>query len=384
VTFNPFAPATVADPHPAAAALRESHAVAHLPELDVWAITRHADVKAALRDHGTFSSVGGPQLVPGGRPAETGIIISSDPPMHTRVRKAIARFFTPRSMAQLEAGIRSRTTAAIDRLLAGEADAIEILAEPVPVHVFCDLMGLGLDGREDLPRFADAVFDLMGPAGERTAAAMARMDEFGAYVMGAATGGGFTEGSIGAHIFGPAVADGELDLEEAISLFAGVLVAGMDTTSNFLGNALHLFATEPEQWQHLRDDPSGIDAACDEVLRHEAPVQYFFRHVAQEVTIGDDTIPEGARAMLMYGSANRDPRQFDDPDRFDIGRPRPDHVAFGHGIHLCLGAPLARLEGRVVLEELVARVAHLEPAGPAERKQVNVIRGFRRLPLRAS
>ncbi|GAA4922867.1 cytochrome P450 [Actinomycetospora succinea] len=175
---------------------------------------------------------------------------------------------------------------------------------------------------------------------------------------------------------------GELGQGEVVSLLGGILVAAMDTTVNMLGNLAHALATHPDQWALLVERPDLVPAAIEEALRYESPVQPgFFRVTTAETTVAGVTLPAGSRVMAAFGSANRDPRRFADPDRFLVDRSPNDHLAFGRGVHFCLGAPVARMIGRVVLEELVANAAGVHLAGPFVRKPNRMLRGFDSLPL---
>jgi cytochrome P450 len=320
VSFDPFDPVVLADPYEAYAEVRDAGPAVHVPAHDLWAIGRYDDVRAALRDFERFTSAGDEPPLPGGPHATTGRVIRSDPPDHTRARRAVAPLFTERALAQQERRLRMRVADALDGLVgAGPVDVIDALATPIAVGTFADLL--------------------------------CRVD---------------------------------LEEGEAWSVLAGLSAAGMDTTAEVLGNTLHLLATHPEAWAALRSCPRLAEAACEEVLRHESPVQQVARTATEEVDLGGVAIPAGARVLLLPGSADRDPRHYDDADAFAVRRfeRRPaDHVAFGHGVHLCLGAPLARLEGRVVVEELVARAAAVEPAGEPERPATPGGRRLRALPL---
>jgi 4-methoxybenzoate monooxygenase (O-demethylating) len=395
LTFDPFDPAVLADPYPAYEDLREAGAVVPLPDHGVWAVGRYDDVRAVLRDHETFSSVGGVGLRPVSRATEAGLILGVDPPVHTQVRRTVTRFFTPPAIAGREPAIRMQAAALIDAVLhAGPVDVVEAVAEPMATGVLCDLVGVPGGGSWDLStrehhrriaQYIDAAIDLAGVTGEREADRRTVLAETGDDLFDLAYDGMFQPGGIGAHLFGEVLASGELTEEEARFLLLALFVLGIDSMANLLGTALHLLATRPDVWAALRRDPSLVEAACEEILRYEPPVQYLFRTATRDVEIEGTTIPAGARVLAVHGAANHDPRHYRDPDVFDVQRFAPpntaDQLAFGHGVHLCLGATLARLEARLLLEELLARVAALELAGEPERKVVNYHRGYRHLPL---
>lgn len=174
----------------------------------------------------------------------------------------------------------------------------------------------------------------------------------------------------------------QLDPLEGLSLVFSILVAGIDTTVNLIGNALAAFAEHPNEWARLRSQPTLATSAVEEALRYDTPTRSFFRRTVEPCHLGTAELPAGSGLAVLFGAANRDPDAFEDPDRFDIGRSPNDHLGFGSGIHLCLGAPLARLEGVALLTELAATVAAIEPAGQPARHGSTMIRGFEHLPLR--
>ncbi|MFC5139392.1 cytochrome P450 [Actinomycetospora rhizophila] len=382
-TFDPFAPGQRDDPYPAFAALRDEAPCAHLDRYGVWLVSRYDDVTAVLRDWETFSSAQGAGLEPVGTPEEGGVILSTDPPEHTRVRRAVARDFTPKAIAALEPRVRELVRDALGPALAeGGVDWVAQVAQPVPTTVMAELMGYPDRHREEYCRWAATIFDSMGcPAGGESA------------TLGEATGGLFglvariaADGEYAPDGWADRIVQaggrGELGQSEVVSLLGGILVAAMDTTVNMLGNLAHALATHPEQWARLVERPELVPAAVEESLRFEAPVQPgFFRVTTTDTTVAGVAVPAGARVMVAFGSANRDPRRFADPDLFLVDREPNDHVSFGRGVHFCLGAPVARLIGRVVLGELVTSASGIGLAGSPARKANRMLRGFDRLPL---
>ena len=380
--YDPFDAGALADPYPAMAAIRAETPVAYLSKYDVYYVTRYDDAAAVLRDWRTFSSEGGAGFTPAPSAIEGGVIIATDPPEHSRIRRAVAKDFTPPSTRALEPRIRARADELVDAMVcAGTLDAVKAIAEPLPVDVMAGLLGLPESHRESYPEWADAIFDLMGPPPAGAADLFEQFGQLSEFVGTLASRCEYAEGSIGDSLLRSAGA-GSLSPEEAVSLVAGVLVAGFDTTVNLLSNTLHILATDPDAWAALRATPSLIPSAVEESLRFEAPVQPgFFRAVTRDVEVSGVEIPQGSRVLVGFASANRDPRRFADPDRFDVARDPNEHLAFGHGVHLCIGASLARLEGRLVLESLAERVKAITPAGKAERKPNAMVRGFRVLEL---
>jgi cytochrome P450 len=381
--FDPFAADHRADPYPAYAVLRDEAPCVHLDRYGVWLISRYDDVAEVLRDWETFSSAQGAGLEPVGTPEEGGVILSTDPPDHTRVRRAVARDFTPKAIGLLEPRVRDLVGRALDGAPAGEpVDWIAQVAQPVPTTVMAELMGYPDRHRDEYCRWASTIFDSMGcPAGGATPAlAEATGGLFGFVAQLAADREYVTDGWADRIV--AAGGRGELGQGEVVSLLGGILVAAMDTTVNMLGNLAHALAAHPDQWARLIEQPGLAPSAIEEVLRFESPVQPgFFRVTTAETTVAGVDLPAGSRVMAAFGSANRDPRRFTDPDLFLVDRTPNDHLAFGRGVHFCLGAPVARLIGRVVVSELVARAAEVRLAGPPVRKDNRMLRGFDSLPV---
>jgi cytochrome P450 len=385
VDFDPFAPEVRADPYPHFAQLREQAPCAHLDRYDVWFVSRYDDVARVLHDWETFSSSQGAALEPVAAAEEGGVILSTDPPRHTRIRRAVSTDFTPKRVATLEPRIRELAETAIDHARQlPEVDWIELLARPLPTSIMAQLMGYPEHHRDQYCQWASAIFDSMGcPASEIAADgpfAEVAPQLYG-FVAQLAANHEYVEDGWGDRIVRSGER-GELTDGEVFSLLGGILVAAMDTTVNMLGNLLHSLATHPDQWRRLRDQPELALSAVNESLRFESPVQPgFFRVATCDTEIAGVTVPEGARVMVGFGSANRDGDQFPEPDAFAIDRTPNNHLAFGRGVHFCLGAPVARLMGTVVLETLCDRVATIELARDPVRKDNRMLRGFDLLPL---
>lgn len=382
--FDPFDSSVRADPYPHYARLRDEAPCVHLDQYNVWLVSRYADVDRVLRDWQTFSSRQGAALEPAATPEEGGVILSTDPPEHTRIRRAVSREFTPKTVAALEPGVRSFVEQALEAALQdGYVEWIEHMARPLPTTTLARLMGYPLQHQEQYCRWAAIIFDAMGcPAGQLD---MVTLGDVAGELFG------FVGELAAKHEYVPngwadrlvqAGDRGELSAAEVQSLLGGILVAAMDTTVNMLGNLAHSLATHPEQSRILIDQPELADSAVNESLRFESPVQPgFFRVATEDAEVGAVRIPAGARVMVAFGSANRDGRQFEDADSFLIDRAPNDHLAFGRGVHFCLGAPVARLIGRVLIEELSNRKIVLETGGEPVRKDNRMLRGFDHLPL---
>ena len=260
-------------------------------------------------------------------------------------------------------------------------DAIPELAEAYPLRVFPDAVGLPLAGREHVLPYGGTVFDSFGPRNAYFETAMAQAGPHVAAVARLCERGSLAPGGLGAAIY--AAADtGEITEPEAALLVRSLLSAGVDTTVSGIGAALYCLARHPDQWAKLRADPGLARAAFDEAIRYESPVQTFFRTTTREADVGGTTVPEGAKLLMLFSSANRDPRRWEHPDRYDIARRTAGHVGYGFGIHVCVGMLLARLEADALLEALARRVATIEIVGDVRRRYNNTLRSLSHLPVR--
>ena len=376
------------DPFPDLARLRAESPVAHHAATGAWVLSRHADVVAASRDPATFCSGKGILLMEIGASYDSPpTMMHTDPPAHTRYRKLVQPAFAPSVMRALEDAITARARAAVAALPAGEpVDVVAELAVPFPLRVISDLLGIPED---DWPRFYEwseaAIPGATDWPPERTAELMGEMVT---YLLTTAAARRADPHDDVISLLATVEVDGDtLDDTELAMFLVQLLVAGNETTRNALSGGLVAFAEHPDQWARLRSGragapPAALDTAVDEVLRWTTPVVYFMRTTTREVTVRDVTLPAGTPVVLHYLAANRDEAEFGPTaDRFDIGRTPNHHVAFGSGPHFCLGAALARIELRAMLDALAARFAAIEPAGPVERSMSLVIAGVRRAPM---
>jgi cytochrome P450 len=361
--MNPFGDETRRDPFPLYEALRQGGPVVHFAPADSWFVLDYDGVKRALTDHAAFSSEVTP---PTGRAPDW--LIFTDPPRHEKRRAIILRAFTPRSIAALEPLVERIS----ERLLADKrpGDVFDLVAGyawPLPTMVIAELLGLPLDDAPLLMRWGEAImnlsYSLLGgqAAAQRIAEHAVAMREMKAYL----------EGVFEARRRAPAddlitrlltaEVDGErLDDAHVIGFFELLLAAGTETTTNLVANAVLCFAAWPDELARLRQSPSLLPSAIEEVLRFRSPAQMMFRMTRGEIELGGKTIPAGKMVLPIIGAANRDPRVFAEPQRFDIGRAPNPHIAFGHGVHFCIGAALARLEARVALAALLTGTLRLE------------------------
>ena len=371
------------DPFPDLSRLRREAPVARHAATGAWVLSRHADVTAAARDPATFCSGRGILLSEIGAEYDSPpTMMHTDPPAHTRYRKLVQPAFAPSVMRALDAVIRERARVAVAGLPAGEpVDVVADLAVPFPLRVISDLLGVPED---DWPRFHEwseaAIPGATDWPDERIAELMGEMVT---YLLETAAARRADPRDDVISLLATVEVDGDrLDDAELAMFLVQLLVAGNETTRNALAGGLVAFSRDPEQWDRLRTDRALVDRAVDELLRWTTPVVYFMRTTTRRVTVGDVTLPAGAPVVLHYLSANRDEAAFGpSADRFDVGRDPNHHVAFGTGPHYCLGAALARIELRAMLDALAARFASITPAGPVERSMSLVIAGVRRAPL---
>lgn len=388
--FDPFAPEVVRDPYPAYAALHAGPRVTHQKGWDFWVLSRHPDVTSALRDHHRLSSTDGVTFLRAPLP----MMLTQDPPDHERLRKIVGREFAPRDIHRFRPDIERFVDEGLDAMCeTGIADIVDHIAMPVPIRVMAAILGVPEADIPELRKLSDDLVQGFALAPEAETGPVA--DAFSTYDLQRITGA-----ILGIHqYFGEAIArrrsnpsddlitklmapagDGVLTEQELLWFCLLLLVAGIETTTNLIGNMAIAFLARPDQWRVVADHPELIASAVAEVLRYDAPIQGFFRTALTAYRVGDVEIPEGARVLLAFGAANRDPEHYPEPDDFDVRRSPTDHLAFGGGIHRCLGAGLAELEGRIVLEKLLER-GGLELAGDIVRTTSPTLRGAMSIPL---
>jgi len=382
---DPFSQAFLENPYPHHEAMREAGPVVWLEHYGIWAMARHQEVRDALTDWRTYCSGAGVGLSdfrkePPWRPPS--VILEADPPLHTRTRAVLTRILSPAAINVLRETLVREAEALVDRLLERrEFDGIADLAEAYPLKVFPDSVGISQEGRENLLPYGSMVFNGFGPRNDLFDKAMANAGAVRDWIMSKCSRSALAPGGLGMQIF-RAVDAGELTESEAGMLVRSFLSAGVDTTVYGLGNALYCFAKYPRQWTILRESPSLIRFAFEEVLRFEAPVQTFFRTTTKSVDVGGAYLGEGEKVLLFLAAANRDPRRWERPDEFDIRRRATGHMTFGTGIHGCVGQAVARLEAEAVFGALARRVASLEITAEPALRLNNTLRGFDTLPLR--
>lgn len=383
--LDPFSAAFFDDPYPGHALVRETAPVVALAPYGCLAVGRHGEIHAMLTDWESYCSSRGVGI----RDYRTdpplrgpGLVLETDPPLHTHRRAVLSSVLSAAALRALRPRFAATAEALAARLVAaGRCDGIADIAEAFPLTVFPDALGMPAEGRECLLPYGNFVFNSMGPENALLAASLAELPPLNQWVTRQSQRAALAPDGLGAAIH--AAADrGEIAPEEAPLLVRALLSAGVDTTVNGIGAALYCLARHPDQWARLHADPALARAAFEEAVRYESPVQTFFRTTARDVTLGGIAIREGRKILMFLAAANRDPRRWDAPDRFDIVRNASGHVGFGAGIHMCVGQVLARMEGEAVLAALARHVARIELAGEPVRRHNNTLRGLRSLPLR--
>jgi cytochrome P450 len=385
--YDPYAYEMHEDPYPTYAALRAEAPVYRNERLGFWALSRHADVLAAFRDVARFSNRNGVSLDPASshpRAHQMMSFLAMDPPRHTRMRALVSRGFTPRRMAELEPRIRALATRHIESFVErGQCDFIKDFAGKFPMDVISEMLGVPAADRDRLRGWADTVVHReegmtdVPPAGME--AAMYMLAYFGQLLADhrARPGNDLTSALLTAEIDGD-----RLDDAEILGFLFLMIVAGNETTTKLLGNAVYWLDRNPDQRALVREDPRLIPRWVEETLRYDGSTQALARTVAGEVELHGTRLGDGDRVVLLVGSANRDERAFPSPERYDLLRDTSAMLSFGQGTHFCLGAALARLEARVALEEVCRRFPDfaIEPDGIVRVHSVNV-RGFAALPI---
>ncbi len=392
VQFNPMDPEFVADPYPMYHRLRAEDPVHHSP-LGFWVLTRYPDVMAMLRDPrlikepiAAFVAARFGMAVPPGLGLS---MLDRDPPDHTRLRGLVSKAFTPRALEKLRPGIQQIVDGLLDEAAGrGSMDLIEEFAYPLPVRVICEMLGVPVQDHErfkawglDIARGLDAIMlPPDSPVGQRSVSGRRALAEYFRELI-AERRAAPREDMLSALIAAEEAGD-TLNEEELLATCILLLVAGHETTVNLIGNGTLALLRHPDQLRKLRESPGLIGTAVEELLRFDGPVQRTARIPSEDITIGGQTIGKGEMVMPFLGAADRDPSQFPDPDRLDISRTDNRHIAFGMGIHFCLGAPLARMEGQIAINTLLARLPKLALATDRPQfRQSLTLRGLQALPV---
>jgi len=419
IEFDPFDPRTSQDPYPHYARLRRAAPVLRSEPSGFFVVTRYDDVMSVLKQPDLFSSTAmmtimmtglgvGTQAsglgfqgadaarmlelfqqlpIPLAEFLNSRMLIASDPPIHGPLRNLVNRGFTPRWIAALEPRIRAIARSCLDPLREkGEMDLVHDFSIPLPVTVIAELLGIEPERRADFKRWSDVMIQSGSgsTAGLRPETVFEAFRELDSYLRDAIERRRSVPSS---DLIGTLVAaedsEAALSTTEVLMFVVLLLIAGNETTTNLIGNGMIALSRNPEQLARVQGNPERITALVEEVLRYDAPVQMLFRRATAETELSGVRIPKDATVLPCIGAANRDERQFSDPERFDIDRRDTVHLGFGFGIHFCLGASLARLEARVAFEELLGSLAQFELSDPSVSYIDSfLLRGPRLLPLR--
>jgi cytochrome P450 len=391
VDLNPFSYEFHEDPYPTYRWLRDHAPLYRNEALDFWALSRHADVHAGLLDWETYSSAEGvvlERLDP--RYLEmTPMMIFLDPPRHDRLRRLVSRAFTPRRVASLEPFIRDTAARLLEPLAArGGGDFVQDFSTPLPMEVIFTLLGVPDVDREQLREWTDLALDRDPDTPALPARAVEAMMRSMRYwyqllpELRRRPNDGLICGLFDAEIETDAGGTTRLTDGEIVGFCSLLGAAGNETTTKLLANAAVVFARHPDAWERVRAEPGRLADAVEEVLRYASPAQYAGRTVTRDVELYGRRVPKGARMLLLIGAANRDEREYPDPDRFDVDRRMANPIGFGQGVHYCLGASLARLETRIALEEFARRFpCYAVDEARCERVHMSNVHGYASVPF---
>lgn len=371
----------ILDPYPHYEKLRALGPVVWLPRRRVYAVSRYADCKSVLLDDRTFISGDGVALNPVANRLGRGTTLGSDGDEHATKRSVLAHRLTPKAVRTMATAVEEKAESIVEAAVNKQfIDGVVDVATALPMSIVPDLVGWPQDSREDLLRWAGATFDCLGPLNRQSVGGIRAAAEMLAFSRRVVRQRSVIPGSMGDDVL-TAADENRIDKSACPALMVDYLGPSLDTTIGAISGALDLFARHPDQWQDLRRDPTLIPNAVNEVVRFESPIRAFSRRAVRDVDIDGSTVPKGARVLVIYASANRDPREWDDPDAFDIRRNAVRQLGFGSGVHGCAGQGLARLETQTILRVLARRVERIVPTGTPTRAVNNVIHRYERLPL---
>jgi cytochrome P450 len=382
--YDPYTDENLLDPWPGYREMRAAGPAVWLNKYQMFALARYSSARRALEDSESFPSGRGVMMNDDMNQMLIGNVLCSDGKQHDILRGVIGRPLTARATQPLLGEFTAQAEDVVQAIVAkGTFDAVPELAQHIPVSVVSGAIGLPEKGRERLLAWAKAVFNCIGPMNDRTVQSFPVLNEMMEYAASETVRGKLKPGSWAEGIV-DAADRGEVPRAACPALMVDYLAPSLDTTISAMSSAVWLFAQHPGQWDLIREDPSLIRGAINEVLRCESPIQgSFTRFAGRDVDLDGVLLPAGSRAIIFYGSANRDERKFAAPDRFDVRRGANDQLAFGAGPHACVGMHLARLEMRALFTALAKHVQRFEVV-QAERLVHNTLRGFSHLRVKVS
>lgn len=377
-----YSTAAIIDPYPHYQRLRKLGPVVWLSKQKAYALPRYAECKAVLRDDKTFLSGRGVSLNPIANRLSRGTTLNSDDGEHDQRRKLVAHRLLPRALRAISDSVDATAAAVVVAALnKGEVDGVTDLAAALPLAVVPDLIGWPKNLRDHLIEWGGATFDLLGPLNRRAIRSTPQALKMLRFAHRVVRQRAVLDGSM-AHELLIAADEGKLSHSECPPLMVDYLAPSIDTTMSAISNALYLFASHPEQWQLLKEEPDLMANSINEVVRYEPPLRAFARLVGRQTEIAGVPILAGDRVVVMYASANRDEHEWVQPEVFDIRRDAGRQIGFGQGAHACAGQGLARLETAAMLHALIDRVDRIEVAGTPTWAINNIIHRHQTLPLK--
>lgn len=383
-SFHQMDPRVRADPYPSYRELLAGGPVHYNPHQDLWILSHYEHVRAGARADDALSSAYGVARPRFSLP----MMLTKDRPEHTRMRRLATPAFTRRALESWQPAIDELAVELVSELRRGsDTDAVRQLAVPLPIRLIAHILGIPPEDHADFRRWSDKAvestdFDVSLAGLKSARNVLSGLFQLNSYFHEQFASGRLLESNT---VLGRLVAaseEGGIDADELFWFSVLLLLAGHETTTNLLGGLMHSLATNPDQYELLRERPDLVPSAVEEQLRYVAPIQGFYRTAVQDHEVDSVTIPRGARVLLLFAAANRDPRKFAEPDRFLVERNPTGHMAFGFGIHMCLGAQLARMEGQAVLRELLSHARRIELVGQPAWTTNSVLRGLSTLPVR--
>lgn len=376
-----YSDAVIHDPYPVYEKMRELGPVVYLPQHDLYALPRYDEVSEVLRQPLRFVSSRGVSPIAKVNDILVGSTLNSDPPEHDRTRAVTSEPLLPGALKEIEPRLKSSADGLINTLCArGEFDAISDLAQYLPITIVAELVGLPVDPQQ-LLKWASATFNLFGTENARTAQAFEDLTDLRDFLLEYGRPEKLKDGGWAKRIFEVGAERG-ISYETCAQLMRDYINPSLDTTISTTGQIIKFFADQPEQWEAIRRDPSLIPNAVEEAVRMATPIRAFTRYAIEDSEIAGHIIPKGKRVIVMYASANRDPRKFADPDRMDVNRNVHDHLGFGQGVHMCMGMHLARREIILLLEAFRRRVERFELLAEPVVAMNNTIRAYAKMPIK--